>query len=115
MDKVKLYKDIVRSVIQEIADYEAGSQYLGDIQTQMIIDDERGHYLPYSVGWTDRSRTYGAFIHLDVTEDGKVWLQHDGTNLVVADDLLAKGIPKEDIVLAFHSPSRRALTGFAVS
>lgn len=114
IDKVGLYKNWVRAVIQEIAEYDAGSRSSGDI-TQMIIDDERGHYLLFSVGWTDRERHYHSLVHIDVTEDGKVWLQHDGTNLVIADDLLNKGIPKEDIVLAFHSPARRVHTGFAVS
>jgi hypothetical protein len=32
----------------------------------------------------------------------------------VADELLDNGIPPEDIVLAFHPPKVRHLTGFAV-
>jgi hypothetical protein len=32
-----------------------------------------------------------------------------------APDLLAEGIPKEDIVLGFHHPKRRKYTEFAVS
>jgi hypothetical protein len=29
--------------------------------------------------------------------------------------LLARGVPKEDIVLAFHPPYKRPYTGFAVN
>lgn len=32
------------------------------------------------------------------------------TDLVIVDDLLAAGIPKSDIILGFHHPSKRAFT-----
>ncbi|MCB0565721.1 MAG: XisI protein [Phaeodactylibacter sp.] len=50
-----------------------------------------------------------------VSADGKIWLQHDGTDLIVAQKLLDQGIPKTDIVLAFHAPFVREDTGFALS
>lgn len=45
---------------------------------------------------------------------GKVWLQHDGTGRAIAEELVAAGIPKEDIVLAFHPARLRQHTGYAV-
>jgi hypothetical protein len=48
-------------------------------------------------------------------DDGKVWLQHDGTDLVIAEKLLAAGVEKMDIVLGFHAPFEGADTGFAVA
>lgn len=86
-----------------------------EIATQIIVDEKHGHYVLFSTGWRDDNRIYGPFVHLDVTQDGKVWLQHDGTNLEIATLLEEKGIPKEDIVLAFHAPYVRAWTGYAVS
>ncbi len=44
-----------------------------------------------------------------------MWIQYDGTNRPVADELLAAGIPREDIVLGFHPAELRPLTDFAVS
>jgi hypothetical protein len=41
-------------------------------------------------------------------------VQHDGTSCPVADELLAAGIPREDIVLGFHPPDVRRHTAFAV-
>jgi hypothetical protein len=35
--------------------------------------------------------------------------------LKIALELMEKGVPKEEIVLAFHAPFRRKHTGFAVS
>jgi hypothetical protein len=56
---------------------------------------------------------HGSVVHIDIIGD-KVWLQYDGTNLLVADELIAAGIPREDIVLAFHPADVRPPTGFAV-
>jgi XisI protein len=47
--------------------------------------------------------------------DGKVWIQMDGTEDGIAQELIQSGIPKEDIVLGFHEPSIRPYTGFAVA
>jgi hypothetical protein len=52
-------------------------------------------------------------LHLDI-KDGKIWIQHDGTEIGIANQLVALGVPKSDIVLAFHSPFKRQFTEFAV-
>jgi XisI protein len=67
-------------------------------------------------GWYQNKREYLPFVHLDVKSDGKIWIQHDGTDLVLAQWLLDKGVPKKDIVLAFHAPaSREMIPDFAVA
>jgi hypothetical protein len=53
-------------------------------------------------------------VHIDLI-DGKVWIQYDGTTRPVAEELVAAGIPREDIVLAFYSSRVRQHTGFAVN
>ncbi|MBD2413457.1 XisI protein [Nostoc calcicola FACHB-3891] len=40
-------------------------------------------------------------------------MQHDGTEVGIATLLLEQGVPREDIVLAFHSPYMRQFTEFA--
>jgi XisI protein len=47
--------------------------------------------------------------------DGKIWIQQDETEEGIAYDLVSKGIPKEQIVLAYKSIDRRKVTEFAVS
>ena len=54
----------------------------------------------------------GGIVYLCI-KNGKVWVEEDVTNLCVVDDLLSAGIPKNNIVLGFHHPSKRALTEFA--
>ena len=58
-------------------------------------------------------RNHGCIIHLEII-NGKIWIQRDGTEDGIATDLLAAGVPKSDIVLAFHPPEIRQHTDFAV-
>lgn len=55
------------------------------------------------VAWRGNRRTYGCSLHLDI-KDGKIWIQHDGTEVSIATQLLELGVPKDDMILAFHSP-----------
>ena len=85
-----------------------------DVDRQTIFDTDRDHYqLVYYAGWKNRDRRYGCLFHLDI-KDGKIWIEHDGTEIGIADELVKLGVPKEDIVLAFHEPLLRQYTGFAV-
>ena len=52
-------------------------------------------------------------VHVELRGD-KVWLQCDNTDLVVAEDLVAAGIPKGSIVLGFREPEVRQYTEYAV-
>jgi hypothetical protein len=110
MDRVDQYRRIVCRVIEDYAD---GKSSYGQIATETIADREKDHYEVLRVGWDKDRRVHGSVVHLDII-NGKVWIQHDGTDRPVADELLAAGIPPEDIVLAFQPPDLRQYTGFAV-
>ena len=110
MDKRDRYREIVRGIIEEYASYKPSH---GQIDTEAIVDREHDHYEVMHLGWDGVRRVHGSVVHLDII-GGKVWLQYDGTNRPVADELIAAGIPAEDIVLAFHPAELRPLTGFGV-
>ncbi|HAG80888.1 MAG TPA: XisI protein, partial [Cyanobacteria bacterium UBA12227] len=44
-----------------------------------------------------------------------IWIQHNMTELDIAQELVRLGVPKEDIVLGLHSPFMRQFTEYAVS
>lgn len=111
MDKLTRYREIVRDIIN---DYASHKPSLGNIQVEAIIDPEKDHYEVMQVGWHGARRIHGSVIHLDII-NGKIWIQHDGTNWPVADALLEAGVPKEDIVLGFHPEHVRQYTEFAVA
>ena len=69
---------------------------------------------PRGFRWDKSRHHHGCLIHVEII-DGKVWVQRDGTEDGVTDELVQAGIPKEEIVLDFHEPSVRPYTGFAVA
>jgi hypothetical protein len=107
MEKIIQHKKIVRELVKDIS---AMIPFEPEVETQFIADDEHGHYLLTAVGWyNEQRRELNNFLHVDVKSDGKVWIQHDGTDLRIALLLIEKGIEKQDIVLGFHAPYRREL------
>lgn len=110
MDKLERYRQIVRGLIEEYARYKPAH---GQIETEAIMDSERDHYEVMHVGWDGTRRIHGIAVHIDIA-DGKVWVQYDGTTRPVAEELLERGIPREDIVLGFHPAELRRLTSFGV-
>lgn len=113
LEKKQRYRPMIEAVIDELVRAFDGEG--NQIETQVIRDHEGGHYLLFSNGWKEYRRIYGCFLHIDLAADGKVWLQHDGTDLVIGQMLLDQGIPKTDLVLGFHHPSMRKDTGLAVA
>ena len=105
MDTSKHYRDIIERVLLPFAQRRYSGE---DITNEAVFDRERDHYLVASVGWQGYRRVGQNLIHLDLI-NGKVWIQRDGTEDGIADDLEVAGIPKHDIVLAFHRPEDRAL------
>ncbi len=104
------YRTCIKQLITEYSRYRP--KY-GELELQMVFDQERDHYQLVSVGWEDDKRIDGLVLHIDIKNE-KIWLQRDGTEQGVADELVALGIPKQDIVLAFHPRYARQYTGFAV-
>ena len=50
--------------------------------------------------------------HIDIA-GGKIWIQRDGTEHGIANDLITAGITKDQIVLGFQAPEARQYTEFA--
>jgi ketopantoate reductase len=110
MDKMKRYGDLVEEILREYGSYK--SSY-GEVEVETIFLPAQGHYELMRVGWQGQSRIHGSVLHVDI-KDGKIWIQHDGTEDGVANRLVEAGVPKDDIVLAFQSPFMRKFTEFAV-
>lgn len=110
MDKLKTYRNIVEKVISE---YAAIPFVYGEVENRTMFDRENDSYMFYSVGWDNSGRVHGIVIHIDIIND-KIYIQHDGTEDGIATDLEAAGVPKSDIVLAWHEPELRKYTDYAV-
>jgi len=109
MGKLDQYRAFVQQLIERYGNYKPS---FGEIEVEKIFDRENDHYLLANVGWNKLRRIRGAVLHIDI-KGGKIWIQHDGTERGVANDLVEMGVPKDDIVLSFHAPYKRKYTGFA--
>jgi hypothetical protein len=111
MDKVSLYRQYIQELLTQRAKLRSPSD---PVESETIFDIVSDRYQLVNVGWKDAStRIYGCVLHVDI-KDGKIWIQHDGTEDAIADQLVALGVPKQDIVLAYHAPHVRQYTEFAV-
>ncbi len=111
MVEVSQYATLIKKIIDEYASIPSS---VGEIDTEIITDEAKGHFELMRSGWISGRRIHGSLIHVDIRGD-KIWIQHDGTEDGVANKLVAAGVPKDKIVLAFKSPEFRKYTDFAVA
>ena len=111
MDKLEYYHQVIEKVLIE---YTKIPYSHGQIDTKLIIDKPENNYLLINIGWDGKRRVHGCLVHLEIIA-GKIWIQRDGTEDGIANEIVAKGIPKEQIVLAFHPPEIRQYTEYAVT
>jgi hypothetical protein len=109
MDTVAYYRKVIKELIHTYAQFKPA---VGDIQIEVIIDESNDHYELIHAGWHDVYRIHGSVIHIDI-RNGKIWIQHDGTEGGIANELVEAGIPHDQIVLAFKHPDIRPHTDFA--
>ncbi|OUL20890.1 XisI protein [Nostoc sp. 106C] len=110
MAKLDQYRLIIQQLLDKYAQYKPS---YGDVDVEPIFDTQRDHYQIISVGWNQQKRVYGPIIHLDLKNE-KIWIQQNTTEVDIATELIEMGVPKQDIVIGFHTPKMRQLTGFAV-
>lgn len=104
-----------RQLIEKIlAEYARVPYSRDDVRLQTVFDRDQDRYLLMLNGWEGVRRVHGCLVHVDLI-DGKFWIQRDGTEYGIAQELLDAGIPKDRIVLAFRSLEMRRLTDFAAT
>ncbi|NEP50304.1 MAG: XisI protein [Moorea sp. SIO3C2] len=110
MAKLEQYRQFVKEILTE---YSSHKPAYGEVEVELIFDTERDRYQLVHTGWSNRRRIYGSTIHIDL-KDNKIWIQNDGTEVGIANVLVERGVPHQDIVLAYHAPYLRKFTDFAV-
>ncbi len=111
MDKIETYRMHIKKLIAEYGKYKPS---YGEIDVELIFDTEHDHYQLVNVGWHDQRRIMNCYLHIDI-KGGKIWIQHNGMEDDIAEELVNSGVPKEDIVLGFHAPYKRKYTGYALN
>ena len=111
MDAIDDYRPLIERILTEHTRIPYAHS---DIQIQTVFDRDHDHYLLVLVGREKIRRVHGCLVRVDII-DGKIWIQRDGTERGIAREFVEAGVPKERIVLAFHSPAKRQHTEFAAS
>jgi hypothetical protein len=110
MAKLDEYRLKIQQLLEKYAQYKPS---YGDVEVEPIFDIQRDHYQIISVGWNQQKRVYGPIMHLDIKNE-KIWIQQNTTEVDIAMELIEMGVPKQDIIIGFHTPKMRKLTSFAV-
>jgi hypothetical protein len=84
------------------------------VTSKLIVSDDQTRYLVIDEGWLDDKRIHALIFDAEI-RDGKLWLHHDGLDHGITEELVAAGVPKDHIVLAFHPPHVRPHTGYATA
>ena len=111
MDQVVTYRQIIKDLISRYAQIKPA---YGEIEIETIFDEVNDHYELMYTGWDEHRRIHGSVLHIDI-RNGKVWIQHDGIEGGVAEELVEAGIPREQVVLGFQPPQVRPYTEYAAA
>lgn len=109
MEKLEQYRQWIQQILAKHNQYK--SSY-GEVEQLLIIDTQHDHYQLSTVGWEGDRRIFSCLIHIDIKGD-KIWIQHDGTEVGVANELIELGVSPQSIVIGFHDPNARKFTHFA--
>lgn len=108
---VEQYRQFIKLILSERAQRAPIQKDAQEYEVQTIFDSEQDRYQLLYVGWRGNKRDFGCILYLNI-KDGKIWIQHDGTEGGIANRLVEMGVPKQDIILAFHEPYVRQFTDF---
>ncbi|NEQ38562.1 MAG: XisI protein [Okeania sp. SIO3I5] len=110
MEKLEKYRQLVQEFLLE---YSKNKPAYGEIEVQPIFDTVRDHYQIVYLGWENDHLIHSCPIHIDIKGE-KIWLQWNGTEIDIAEELVTNGVAKKDIVLGFHTPFMRKFTEYSV-
>lgn len=113
MDKLTEYPKLIKRILTEYVELSNRNSN-PDVETFLIVDESKANYIWMNLGWQNGDRVSGMTVYIRIRY-GKFWVEEDWTEDGIATDLLRAGVPKEDIVLAFHEPQMRQYTDFAVA
>lgn len=112
MDKLARYRTVIKQILTGYLEMVRRNPEPGEIETDVVFDEERDHYMLVNVGWFRQERWRGATVYLRLRH-GKIWVEEDWLEDGIAKDLITAGVPREDIVLGFQPPEMRPYTDFA--
>jgi hypothetical protein len=105
MGSIKKYQKAILEILEEFAATPFSNS----------PDLKRNRFQVIGFGWEKEDiLAYSTFLHFEI-KNGKIWIQQNWTEILVATELVERGISKSDIVLGFVPEYARDATGYAVA
>jgi hypothetical protein len=114
MDKLTTYRQLIKRLLTTYCELMNRSAAPEGVETEVVFDEEHDQYMLLNVGWSGRKRFRGTTVYLRI-RNGKIWVEEDWLEDGIVQELVAAGVPKEEIILAFQHPEMRSFTEFAVA
>lgn len=111
MADIEHYRQSIQRLLTEYA--QGRNSGNDEVEIQTIFDKEQDRYQLIYIGWRNQNRIFAPVLHLDI-KGSKIWIQWNGTEEDVADELVKMGVPKDDIAIGFHPPYMRKYTEYAM-
>ena len=99
MDTTASVREIVKDVIRQ---YAALRPSHGEIRLDVVVDETHDRYALLQVGWDRGRRVRGLLLYIAVADD-KVYVEYDGIEQGITEDLLDRGVPEDDLVFPYLS------------
>jgi hypothetical protein len=113
MGSIKKYQKAILEILEEFAATPFSNS--PTVEKQIIADLKRNRFQVIGFGWEKEDiLAYSTFLHFEI-KNGKIWIQQNWTEILVATELVERGISKSDIVLGFVPEYARDATGYAVA
>lgn len=102
MDQLKKYKKLVKETLEEHV--HPSSRDFPNLQDFLIIDANEQHFIVFTIGW-DRGRYHHLTVyHLEVKDNGKIWIHQLNSDVEIDVELIEKGVDKADIIGGMMEP-----------
>lgn len=102
MDRIKKYKKIVKETIQKHV--HLPSPTFPNLQDIFVVDAEGKHFMMLTIGWYKDQYRHSTIYHVEVKDNGKIWVHELRTDVEFDKELIEKGIPEEDIIGGMIEP-----------
>jgi hypothetical protein len=112
MDNIIRYNTAILALL---SDYAANQVANPGLEKQLIADEKNHRYQVIVCGWeNDQKFVNSTLLHLEI-KNGKIWIQQNWTEMHIAKELIALGVPSDHIVLGFLPEYMREDSPYAVS
>ncbi len=106
-------QELEQLILQVLGEYRDDFNRSSNTPVQLIADREAKHYQVAIIGWENKKRHFGVLVHFSI-QNNKIYLEYNGTEEDFVRQLEVLGVRKDEVVVAFHAPYLRSLTGYAV-